>query len=76
MKEDFLHYIWKNQLFDKADLRTVNNEKVTIINVGEHNTNAGPDFLNAKIKMDDFLLRIHLCKINSYDWSKRHNCWF
>ena len=49
MKEDFLHYIWKNQLFDKADLRTVNNEKVTIINVGEHNTNAGPDFLNAKI---------------------------
>ena len=34
MKEDFLHYVWKNQLFDKADLCTVNNEKINIIDIG------------------------------------------
>ena len=40
MKEDFLHYIWKKQLFDKTDLFTINGEKIHIIGVGEHNTNA------------------------------------
>ena len=71
MKEDFLHYVWKNQLFDKADLCTVNNEKIHIIDVGEQNTNAGPDFLNAKIKIDSLTwagnVEIH---INSSDWKK------
>jgi len=71
MKEDFLHYVWKNQLFDKTDLRTINDEKINIIDVGEHNTNAGPDFLNAKIKMDNLTwvgnVEIH---VNSSDWKK------
>ena len=69
MKEDFLHYIWKNQLFNKADLRTVNGERISIIDVGNHNTNAGPDFLNAKIKIENLTwvgnVEIH---VNSSDW--------
>ena len=71
MKEDFLHYIWKKQLFDKTDLFTINGEKIQIIGVGEHNTNAGPDFLNAKIKIEGLIwvgnVEIH---INSSDWHK------
>jgi len=71
MKEDFLHYIWKKQLFDKTDLFTINSEKIQIIRVGEHNTNAGPDFLNAKIKIEGLIwagnVEIH---INSSDWHK------
>jgi hypothetical protein len=76
MKEDFLHYIWKKQLFDKTDLFTINGEKIQIIGVGEHNTNAGPDFLNAKIKIEGLIwvgnVEIH---INSSDWHKHkhHN---
>ena len=71
MKEDFLHYVWENQFFDKTDLCTVNNEKIHIIEVGEHNTNAGPDFLNAKIRIDNLFwagnVEIH---VNSSDWKK------
>jgi hypothetical protein len=56
-------------LFNKADLRTVNGERISIIDVGNHNTNAGPDFLNAKIKIENLTwvgnVEIH---VNSSDW--------
>ena len=53
MKEDFLHFIWKFGLFDKEKSLTVNGELLKIISTGQHNTDAGPDFFNAKIKIDD-----------------------
>jgi hypothetical protein len=34
MKEDFLHYLWKFKKFDTLNLRTSNNEEVTVANVG------------------------------------------
>ncbi|WP_299012365.1 DUF2851 family protein [uncultured Polaribacter sp.] len=69
MKEDFLHYIWKYKLFSLTNLETVNKEVVTIVNSGIHNKNAGPDFLNAQLKLDNQLwagnVEIH---IKSSDW--------
>lgn len=53
MNEDFLHYVWKYKLFLTTALETTLNETVTILKAGLHNTNAGPDFLNAKIKIDN-----------------------
>ncbi|MBC8046403.1 MAG: DUF2851 family protein, partial [Fimbriimonadaceae bacterium] len=53
MTESFLHYIWKMKLFNSSELKTSKGENVLIINSGEHNTHAGPDFTNAKIKIDD-----------------------
>ena len=47
MKEDFLHYVWKYQKFNSKGLRTENGESITVIDVGKHNTNSGPDFFNA-----------------------------
>lgn len=55
MKEDFLHYIWQNGFFRHDHLRTNQSKALTIINKGQHNTNAGPDFLNAQIKIDGIL---------------------
>lgn len=51
MKEDFLHYLWQFKKFDVLHLKTINNDTVQIVKVGEHNLNAGPDFFNAKLKI-------------------------
>ncbi|MDF1671873.1 MAG: DUF2851 family protein [Vicingaceae bacterium] len=69
MKEDFLHYVWKYKLFNTSNLLTTNNEEITIINSGQHNTNAGPDFFNGKVIIGSTTwagnIEIH---INSSDW--------
>lgn len=52
MKEDFLHYVWKFQKFETAQLTTTTHELLTIVTVGQHNVNSGPDFFNARIAID------------------------
>lgn len=51
MQEDFLHYLWEYQLFDKKDLRTVNGEQIIVFKTGQRNTNAGADFANTHLKI-------------------------
>lgn len=53
--EQLLHYVWKHKLFPLIGLRTTNNEIVEVIDTGLLNTDAGPDFFNAKIKIDNTL---------------------
>lgn len=53
MKEEFLHHIWKTKLFSSEKLKTTDGEALQIIKVGELNTDAGPDFINARIKIAD-----------------------
>jgi hypothetical protein len=69
LKEDFLHYIWKYKLFDTSNLLSQNDEQIEVINFGIHNTDAGPDFFNGKIKINQTIwagnIEIH---INSSDW--------
>ena len=52
MNEDFLHYVWLYKMFSKVDFKTTGNEHLSIIKSGLHNKNAGPDFLNAQLKID------------------------
>lgn len=72
--EDFLHYIWTFKLFNTQELKTVQNEPITILKSGQHNTDAGPDFFNAQIKIGETIwagnVEIH---INSSDWIKHHH---
>ncbi|WP_445752876.1 DUF2851 family protein, partial [Polaribacter sp.] len=69
MKEEFLYYVWQYQLFYKKTLKTVHNEEINILKVGVQNKNAGPDFLNAHIKIGDETwvgnLEMH---VKSSDW--------
>ncbi len=51
MNERLLQFIWQFQYFNKNDLITVEGEPVQIIYQGSYNTNQGPDFLDAKIKI-------------------------
>lgn len=53
MNESFLHYIWQFQYFDKKDLRCSTGEEIVVLNPGFKNTHAGPDFYNAKLKLDN-----------------------
>ncbi len=55
MKEVFLQFLWKWQLLGDTAMRTTENKKVKITHPGELNTDAGPDFLNAKIEIDKVL---------------------
>ncbi|MDB4904736.1 MAG: hypothetical protein JWQ63_4017 [Mucilaginibacter sp.] len=69
--EDFLHYVWKFRLFDRADLQTNDGEELEIFSAGIHNSDAGPDFQNARIRIGDTVwagnVELH---ISSSDWQK------
>ncbi|SMO68257.1 DUF2851 family protein [Solitalea koreensis] len=71
MTEEFLHFVWKYKLFELNDLCTNNHEKIEIIHSGYHNADAGPDFLDARLRIGDTLwagnIEIHKC---SSDWLK------
>jgi hypothetical protein len=74
MKEDFLHYLWKFKKFETLNLRTTQNESVTIIKTGDYLELSGPDFFNAQIVIGDQKwagnIEIH---IKSSDWYVHHH---
>lgn len=69
MKEDFLHYLWKFKKFDTLNLKTAQEEQITIIKTGDYLELAGPDFFNAQITIGNQKwagnVEIHL---KSSDW--------
>jgi hypothetical protein len=50
--ERFLRHIWSKQYLT-ADLQTADGKTLKVYNVGKLNSDGGPDFCNAKIKIDD-----------------------
>ena len=71
MKEEFLHFIWKNGLYEPNNAVTGEGEKVEIISPGRHNFHAGPDFFDARIRIGQTLwagnVEIHL---KASDWNR------
>ncbi len=69
MTEEFLHFLWGNRLCYQAGLKTVSGQAFEIIHPGIPNSDAGPDFFNAKIKIENTLwagnVEIH---IREKDW--------
>ena len=74
MKEDFLHYVWQYKKFDFSNLTTVAGEQLTIANSGNYLQEAGPDFFNTQIVIDNQKwvgnVEIH---IKSSDWYLHHH---
>ena len=70
-KEDFLHYVWQQQYFNKTDLVTAQNEAVVVLKPGYYNTNAGPDFTSARLRIGteewNGSVEIH---VQASDWEK------
>ncbi|MFO7864843.1 MAG: DUF2851 family protein [Salinivirgaceae bacterium] len=70
MDEKFLHHIWKYKLFDCSALKTATGEPISVLSVGIHNQDAGPDFFNARVKIGETewagCVEIH---IKASDWN-------
>ncbi|MEP6467337.1 MAG: DUF2851 family protein, partial [Parafilimonas sp.] len=52
MNEKLLQFIWQFRYFNQTALHTVDGRELHIIHPGNINTNSGPDFSAAKIKLD------------------------
>jgi len=74
MQEDFLHYIWQHQYFDKTNLRTEGGEPITVLRPGNRNADAGPDFLGARLQIGEVewngAVEIHL---SASDWPRHQH---
>ena len=73
--EQLLHYVWKHKIFSLKELKTTTGQQVEVIDTGLANTDTGPGFFNAKLKLDGVLwignIEIHE---RSSDWFKhRHH---
>lgn len=53
MRETFLHFLWRWRRFDLQNLRAADGQPLEILHPGELNTDAGPDFFNARIRLGD-----------------------
>ncbi len=53
MNEIFLYHIWKFRLFDQENLTTTDGQPLQILKPGLRNDDSGPDFFNARIKVDN-----------------------
>lgn len=71
--ERLLQYVWKYRLYSNSDLYTTDGIPITVLDSGIQNTDAGPDFFNAKIRIEESVwagnVEIHL---KASDWYK-HN---
>jgi len=71
MEEKILYFIWKYKLFNTSQLINSDGKHLEIVNPGMQNFDAGPDFINAKIKIENTTwagnVEMH---INSSDWNK------
>jgi len=69
LSEDFLHYLWIHKLLILNNLKTSQLQLLEIIQPGSHNLNAGPDFCNAQLIIDNQHwagnVEIH---VNASDW--------
>lgn len=70
MKEEFLHYIWKHSLYNHP-LKTDEGDEIEVVSTGNKNSDAGPDFLNARVRIGSTLwagnIEIHT---DSADWNR------
>lgn len=67
--ERFVHDIWVSRLFDASRLQTTDGQSVSVLDSGRLNSDAGPDFLNARVRIGELDWRgdveIHF---RSSDW--------
>lgn len=52
MTEEFLHYLWRFQAFSPGPWQGTEGEEIEIIDPGYPNSNSGPDFELARIRID------------------------
>lgn len=71
--ENLMYYVWQQRLF--SSIVTIDGEPIEITHPGQRNTGAGPDFFNAKIRMDGLTFAGNVeMHVRASDWYRhRHN---
>lgn len=72
IREDLLYYIWQCRIYSPQGLTSTEGEELTILDPGQRNQHAGPDFFNARLKIGTTIwagnVEMH---VRASDW-KRH----
>jgi hypothetical protein len=70
MNEHFISYLWKNRYFN-PEIETETGENLVVTHPGDQNTDSGPDFFNARLRIGDTTwagnVEIH---VQASDWFK------
>lgn len=73
MQEEYLHYLFRQNFFSN-DFVTVKGETLKVISRGNHHHNAGPDFLEAKVRYDNKVWAGHIeFHVKASDWYRHHH---
>lgn len=71
MKEEYLHYLWQQKRLPFHSFKSIEGEKVEVMNTGWLNPDSGPDFFSGAVNIDGIKwsgnIELH---INSSDWYK------
>lgn len=71
IKEDLLQYVWQHKLTTTNEFISTTNNKIKIIHFGTLNQDSGPDFFNAKIKVNELILAGNIeIHVKTSDWEK------
>jgi len=69
MKEDLIQFLWEQKFFAGKELTCTEGQRLYVSHTGTKNTDAGPDFFNARLKINDLEwagnVEIH---VNTSDW--------
>jgi len=69
MTERLLQYLWQFQYFNKQSAILDNGDEMWVIHPGRFNANQGPDFLQARIKIENTLWIGHVeLHVKTSDW--------
>lgn len=69
MTEKLLQYLWNYKIFTHFDFKDIEGNPVEIINSGKWNKDAGPDFLEASIKINKLVMAGNIeLHVRSSDW--------
>ena len=72
--EKLMQYVWKHRLWRSEEMVTNTGKKVRVLDPGLLNTDAGPDFFNAKIEIDGRMwvgnVEMHY---RATDWKRHHH---
>ncbi|RNA60608.1 DUF2851 family protein [Chryseobacterium nematophagum] len=74
MTEKLLQYLWNYKIFNNFDFKDINGNAIEILEFGTWNTDAGPDFLRATIKINGLILAGNIeLHVKSSDWIFHHH---
>lgn len=69
--EELMQYVWLHRLWQVGELKAHDGKPVAVIDVGQLNRDAGPDFFNAKVRIGDEMwcgnVEIH---VRASDWHR------